>query len=260
MGNDNLPNDDQNPSTLSSQPPETLQTPSAPADVSGQKPTLDAAELTKRIEAAEQRAARAEEHARAVQAAKDREIAETRKEMKTRLAKERDANLQLFQQAGVDPTQLQAVRENATRDDEMDDLREQAARAGAYDAQAMAQSEVQRYIAEQCQNAGIALNDPHLNLANKQAFDVSLIKAVREDAMKATKKPAETPLPEDEEQARRKALAKDFEPLGGMSGSASKGSSALQRELQDKLKELRGTGQVAEANRLIREYEAKMQK
>ena len=244
--------------------PERLENESIDATSSGgTSPALDAAAL-KRIEAAEQRAAQAEAYARTVQASKDRENALVRRETKERLARERAATVALLKSTGVDPAQLDAFERQRLLEDETEDLRYKAA---AYDSLAMQEQARQaraRYVTAQCAQLGIDPNDRRLDLSSPEAFALSASRIVKHNARGETNDEASDASEEEEDVASMRNgrdrggrnARQDLDVLGG-GGMAANNSEC---EFRKQMKELRGSGQVAEAMRLIREHEKQVKR
>ena len=304
----------QNDSTTASAPgaPEQLETEGTArrAPAASAASTAEQSEILKRIEAAEERgraaerrAAQAEayarksdeyarkidEYARTVQASKDRENAQVRKETKERLASERAATVALLKSTGVDPAQLDQFTAQRSQDDETDELRYKAAAYDNLAVQEQIKQQRDQYVRSRAELFGVDPSDPRLDVSSPDAFDRSLAAVVKAGATAAQGKGQKAkgknatddggPLRETEDGRRSteeepsgaegegeeevaganandrntRVARQDLDVLGG--GGAAANDS--EREFQKQLKELRGTGQVAEAMRLIREHENK---
>lgn len=246
-----LPSEELDNSTSASAPdkaPEQLEKKPAPAASVADNATL------KRIEAAERRAAQAEEYARTVQQSKDRENAQVRKEAKERLAKERAALVSLLKDTGVDEGRLAAFQQQRSQEDETDDLRYKATAYDNLTIQEQARQARDQHVAAQCAEFGVDPSDQRLDLSSPEKFALSLAKVVKADAAKAAPvgKKEEPPAKNGEGSAARRAR-QDLDVLGGGGSAKTSGDE----EFQKKLKELRGTGRLADAMALIREREGK---
>lgn len=178
----------------------------------------------KRIEAAERKTEETERRLRQLQSAKDAEIAQTRKETRAQMQRERAALAQLLESAGVSKEQLTAFQAQRSHEDEADDLRQQNQMYQGQLAQQQAEQVRQQYVATQCAEFGIDPNDRRLNLDTPEAFALSLANIVRQDAAKAGKQPAPAPTaadpaapltPAPPTPAPAKAAKNDLDMLGG---------------------------------------------
>lgn len=226
--------------SASASPVKLPDAPVTPAVVSDAPKGLDDASL-KRIEAAERKAEETERRLRQLQSSKDAEIAQTRKETREQLKRERSAFASLLEGAGVSKEQLNAFQAQRSHEDETEDLRQQNQLYQGQLAQQQAEQARQQYVATQCAEFGVDPTDRRLNLDSPEAFALSLAKIVRQDAAKPGAQPAPSttaaapaaPLtPAAPNPAPVKSAKDDLDMLGGG------GSGGLNDQLPDDPDEL----------------------
>lgn len=223
----NLPSDDSAASADVSQ----MEQPEAQASASSAVSTAKAVDLSaydQKIADAQARAERLEKQLRELQSAKDREIAETRKQTKERLARERENLAKLLEANGVDANNLRAYQDGAKHEDELEELREKAARADALEQQRKADEYKAQYVKQACEDAGIDPTDARLDQSSPEAFERSLRKALKEDLAKAKTAPkSEDATPE------KKNAPKTVSPLSGVAAGSPNKESELRKLLDN---------------------------
>lgn len=234
-----LPSNDEQPSAPSSAP-ETPEPKPVSSAVSDAKP-VDTTAFEKKVAEANARAERLEKQYRELQATKDREIAETRKQAKERLAKDRAELAAMLEQGGFDANHLRAYQARGKEIDEREELEDKARRYEAQEQQRQADQYKRDYIARAFERVGI---DPQSDdaqelqdAASPEAFDFAL-KVYQKQRGKAQAAPVKNePPPEPKEEPKP---VKTVSPLSGVGTKTEIDDDAEMR------KRYKNTGRLAD--------------